>query len=442
MMFYKLPILIFRVFIIILFVCVLFSFSGVSLLPPLAYAQQSLSKEKSIDLDELFIKARTIASQGNRKEAREICRVILEKKPGYHDVRVFLGRLYSWDKEYDSARRELQQVIKEKSDYIDARSALIDVEYWSGNLRQALIYCNEGLKTYPDNEDFLLRKARILLKLEDYKAASVIIRQLLKIKPSNKEALQLLERIQYSTQQHKVSLSYRSDTFGRGESSYGPWHLFSFELSRKFKRGSIIGRVNHARRNFGSGVKSGSQFEVDAYPKITKGIYAYLNAGYSSSFVFPKYRLGGEIYTNLPASFELSLGVRYLDFVSSSVLIYTGNLGKYYKNYWFSFRPFITSKPSGFSFSGIFLIRRYFSDEDNYLTLLAGFGSSPTEIFYIEDIERLNSYKIELELQKMITRAFLIRFGIRFEREEFLMNQFGNRLTLSIELQQLIFKKY
>jgi YaiO family outer membrane protein len=441
-MFYKLPILIFRVFIIILFVCALFLFSGVSLLPPLAYAQQSLSKEKNIDVDELFIKARTIASQGNRKEAREICRVILKKKPGYHDVRVFFGHLYALDKEYDSARRELQQVIKEKPDHIDARNALIDVDYWSGNFRQALIFCNEGLKTYPDNEDFLLRKARILLKLEDYKVASVIIRQLLKIKPSNKEALQLLERIQYSSQQHKVSLSYRYDTFGRGESSYGPWHLFSFELSRKFKRGSIIGRVNQARRNFGSEVMSGSQFEIDAYPKITKRMYAYLNAGYSSSFVFPKYRLGGEIYTGLPASFELSLGVRYLNFVSSSVLIYTGNLGKYYKNYWFSFRPFITSKPSGLSFSGIFLIRRYFSDADNYLTLLAGFGSSPMEIFYIEDIERLNSYKIELELQKMITRAFLIRFGIRFEREEFRINQFGNRLTLSLALQQLIFKKY
>jgi hypothetical protein len=63
------------------------------------------------------------------------------------------------------------------------------------------------------------------------------------------------------------------------------------------------------------------------------------------------------------------------------------------------------------------------------------------EIFYIEEVERLNSYKIELELQKMITRAFLIRFGIRFEREEFKINQFGNRLTLSIELQQLILKK-
>jgi hypothetical protein len=63
------------------------------------------------------------------------------------------------------------------------------------------------------------------------------------------------------------------------------------------------------------------------------------------------------------------------------------------------------------------------------------------EMFYIEDTERLNSYKIELELQKMITRAFLIRFGIRFEREEFKISQFKNRLTLSIELQQLIFKK-
>lgn len=404
--------------------------------------QREERAQEKVDYDELFKKARTIAFQGKRKEAREICMNILEKKPGYHDVRVFLGRLYAWDKKYGSARKELQEVLENKAGHLDARNALIDVEYWSNHTQLALIYCEEGLDIDPNNQDFLLKKARILVKMENLEAASESIHRLLGINPSHEEALQLLERIQFLTEIYNISLRYRFDKFERGQRKYGPWHFLSFELSRKFGLGSVIARANYASRNFGSGAKSGTQFEIDAYPKITKGFYAYLNAGYSSYSIFPKYRFGGELYTSLPKSFELSAGVRYLDFSSSRVVIYTGNLGKYHGNYWFSFRPFVTAKTSGYSFSGIFIMRRYFQDAENHLSLLFGFGSSPVEIFFLEDIERLNSYKIELEFQKSVSRTFLIDLGVRFEREEFRVEEFGNRITFSITFQQRIFKKY
>ena len=132
----------------------------------------------------------------------------------------------------------------------------------------------------------------------------------------------------------------------------------------------LYARVNYASRSFGSSAKSGIQFELDLYPRITKGFYAYLNGGYSSSSIFPKYRLGGELYKSLPFSFEISAGIRYLDFSSTQVYIYTGYLGKYYKNYWFSFRPFFTLKPSGVSFTGIWIVRRYLEDAENYIYTL------------------------------------------------------------------------
>lgn len=407
----------------------------------LTFALCPLYQEK-INLDDLFKEARTLAFQENRKEAREICKKILEEEPGYHDVRVFLGRLYAWDKEYDSARKELQKVLEDTPNYSDALIVLIDIEYWNNNLNLALIYCNQGLRTYPNHEEFLLRTAKILVSMEDLKAASKNIKQLLETNPSHKEALQLLDNIKFSSQPYAASVRYIFDRFERSEGGFGPWHFISLELSRKFGLGSIIGRVNYANRNFGSGSTSGTQFEVDAYPEIKKGMYAYLNAGYSPSSFFPKYRFGSELYSALAGSFEMSFGIRYLDFSSVKVLIYTGNLGKYYKNYWFSFRPFVTTKSSDIFFSGILLVKRYFADEDNYLTLLFGFGSTPTEIFFLEDIERLNSYKVGLEVQRKISRSLSVRCHIRFEREEFQIDEFGNRYTFEISLQQRIFKKY
>ena len=399
-------------------------------------------RQEKINLDDLFKEARTLTFQGNRKEAQEILMSILKKKPLYHDVRVFLGQLYAWDKEYNSARKELQKVLEDMPNYFDALIALADVEYWTENLSQGLTYCDQGLRTYPNHEEFLMRKAKILVSMEDLKAASKNIKQLLETNPSHKEALQLLDNIKFSSQLYAASVRYIFDRFERSEGDIGPWHFLSLELSKKFGHGSIIGRVNHADRNFGSGSTSGTQFEVDAYSDIKKGMYAYLNAGYSPSSFFPKYRFGSELYSALAASFEISLGIRYLNFSSAKVLIYTGNLGKYYKNYWFSFRPFVTSRSSDIFLSGFFLVKRYFADEDNYLTLLFGFGSTPAEIFFLEDIERLNSYKVGLEVQRKISRSLLIRCHIRFEREEFQIDAFGNRVSIEISLQQRFFKKY
>ena len=145
---------------------------------------------------------------------------------------------------------------------------------------------------------------------------------------------------------------------------------------------------------------------------------------------------------SLPSSFEFSAGIRYLDFSSSNVLIYTGSVGKYYKNYWFSLRPFITSKSTGFSISSLLLIRKYIRSRDNYLGILFGFGSSPVEIFYLEDIERLNSFKLGLEVMRELSRSIVIMCFARFEREEYVHNKFGNRVTISVRLEERIFRKF
>jgi YaiO family outer membrane protein len=420
----------------------LFSLICFGLIPAYTHAVPQKLDKQTLNTDELFKQARELGFSGKRQQARELCRTILEKKPGYHEVRVFLGRLFLWDKVYDAARKEFLQVIRERPDYKDAYNALIDAEYWTKNLDLALKYCDDGLRVDPDNEDFLLKKTKVLMKKEDYSAAVETVERLLEINPSHREALLLLDRIQYSTELFKISQKYRFDGIKKQGRELEPWHLFALELSTKTPLGTLIGRVNYASRTFGSSVKYGRQFEVDAYPKFADGFYAYLNAGYSGDSIFPKYRFGGELYLSLPASFEFSAGIRYLEFSSSNVLIYTGNLGKYYKNYWFSIRPFITDKTSGFSVSTLLLIRRYIRSRDNYLGFSLGYGSSPVEIFYLEDIERLNSYKIGVEINRLLSRALVVKCLLRFEREEYVLNKFGNRITFNLQFSERIYKHY
>ena len=103
----------------------------------LAHAQETS------DPDELFRQARELAFSRQREQGRALAYRILERSPGYHDVRIFIARTYSWDGEYDKARRELSQVLQASPDYTDARRAIVDVESWSGDYERALDEADE-----------------------------------------------------------------------------------------------------------------------------------------------------------------------------------------------------------------------------------------------------------------------------------------------------------
>ena len=116
-------------------------FISICLAPFIGFAQSS---------DELFQKAREYAFKKNDYvSAREFCKEALLKSPDYSDISVFLGRLYSWDKMYDSARTVLYGVIKKDTSNYDAYNAAIDMEYWSDSYERALNVSETAIKQYP-----------------------------------------------------------------------------------------------------------------------------------------------------------------------------------------------------------------------------------------------------------------------------------------------------
>jgi YaiO family outer membrane protein len=184
-------------------------------------------------------------------------------------------------------------------------------------------------------------------------------------------------------------------------------------------------------------MKDGYQFELDAWPKFGGEFYGYCNIGFSSSSLFPEYRIGGELYANLPKSFEASLGFRYMDFGSSDVPIFTGTVGKYYGNYWFSFRPFITVKSSGTSASGNLLIRKYFATAEDYITLTIGAGSSPGDLTTLAEIDRQDSFKFGLDWNKELAKVYIIGLSGKFEREEYEVSEWGDIYSFSAKIKRL-----
>ena len=145
-----------------------------------------------LSIDEQFRMAQDYAFDGDYDRARSIAKRLLLESPGYHDVRILIGRTYAWNREYEKAREILKEVQRRDSSYYDTYNALYDTEYWAGNYEQALNVVNKGLSFHPGNETFLEKKINVLLALERTADARKIFSELRGINPSH-ESLDQLE---------------------------------------------------------------------------------------------------------------------------------------------------------------------------------------------------------------------------------------------------------
>lgn len=380
--------------------------------------------------DELFQIARELAFKKNDYvSAREVCKQALEKSPNYSDIAIFLGRLYTWDKMYDNARTVLYGVIKRDSINYDAYNAAIDMEYWSDSYERALNVSGAAITQYPKSEEFLLKRAKVLGAMKDYDNAFSTLDRLFAINNTYPDAIAYAERLKEEVRINSVTWTYDYDYF---DQTFDPWHAMSLAYGRKTPIGSVIGRVNIANRF----LENGAQFEVDIYPRFAEGLYAYLNAGYSNDDIFPNYRLGASLYYSLPLSFEIDGGIRYLNFVSSNVKIYTFALGKYYSNYWFLFRSYITpSITTKASFSYSLLIRYYLSGADDYITVSGGWGISPDDRANTQNL--FVSRKFNAEYQSKLSHILIGFISLGYSGEEFRANNIRSRYSAGIGIKTL-----
>ncbi|NUN68384.1 MAG: YaiO family outer membrane beta-barrel protein [Bacteroidetes bacterium] len=333
----------------------------------------------SLGAEELFLRGRDLAFAGQRDSSRILLRKALEKSPSYADIRILLARTYAWDGRRREAREELATVIANKKGYRDAYDAAIDVEMWDDKYTAALKLCNEAIRFFPNDEALLVKKVRIYRALNMDQEALLTISILEEINRSNPEIEPLRESISTKGILNSAGISYSYDWTSE---SPRPNQIAALQYSRSTRYGTVIGRINMADRRR----KTKLQYEVEAYPSIMSGVYAYVNYGYADTagaVLFPAHRIGLELFFSLPASFEASIGSRHLYFDPAPVNIYTGSVGYYVGNYWISLRTYIT--PGDFSFSrSVSLTTRWYFGDGNYLFGKAGGGVSPDEDRFID----------------------------------------------------------
>jgi YaiO family outer membrane protein len=284
----------------------------------LVVAAALLSGRTAAAQDDIITRARTASSAGQRPQALAMLEGHLANAPSDVDVRLTYGLILSWDGRYDEARAELQRVLVQAPAYVDARVALMNVEWWSGRPH----------------------------------AASDLAAQILSREPGNPQARLMRQRLEALSRPWKVTTWYAFDTFNDGNA----WQEFATSVGRETPAGSVIVRGTNAQR-FGY---TDQLIEVEAYPSLRAGTYAYVGIGAGvQRDLYPVHRLSFDLYQSVGHGLEISGGYRRLKF-SEPVSIYLGTATKYVGTWSLTGRVFfVPSEPSdSWSFHGE--SRRYF----------------------------------------------------------------------------------
>jgi len=394
---------------------------------------QSLLAQNQPSPDEFFQQARNAAFEKRDYQlATFLSKKGLDMDPEYADIRIFLGRVYTWSDKIDSARDCFKKVLSEHPENEDASSAYADLEYWNKDPAKSLLICEEGLVFHAESKDLLQKKAKNLIDLKRYWEANDVLAKLLKLDIRNADARSLFEKVQDLNAKNKLGIRYDYTYFDKQFDN--PWHLLSLDYSRSIEKSTVTSRLNYANRFNTSAV----QFEAEAYPHLSKTFYSYINAGISNkNGVFPQYRAGVSMYANLPNSFEAEAGFRYLYF-SSATWIYTASLGKYFKNYWFNFKTYITPETQSISNSYSLATRYYFRGTD-YFGLGLSTGISPDERannIQLADINKLKSYCFSADYRKTFKTFNSFLLGFSFLQQEYLPKITGNQYVFTFGYQR------
>jgi YaiO family outer membrane protein len=379
-------------------------------------------------IDDIVAQAGTLARSGkeHHEEALALLQQRLAQTPDDTDARVLYGVVLSWQGRYDEARTQLSQVLAKNPTHADALPALINVEIWSDHPDRADELAKQGLAKNPSDIDLLLLEAHALRNMKQYQAEASVLNEVLTLEPENKAAKQMRRSLMELDTKWEAGTEESYDWFSDGRSAL---HETSLYLRGRSPWGTLIGTFNRADQYS----ESSYQTQLDYYPHFRPGTYADINVGYSADAnLYPSYRVGADLFQSIGHGMEASGGFRHLAF-SSGVNIYTFALAKYYSDWLFTTRGYVTPGFPGTSGTAVFSARRFFGSEGlhNYVEFDFSQGASPATAQTLQDIVVLSSSHFSAYLDKSLHGRWGAELGGGISREQRAILQNLRRYSVS-----------
>ena len=370
-------------------------------------------------LDEIYARADEEANAGNWKLARLYCRQILADDPDHFNTNLLMAQTFAFENKFDSARficTKLYDLYPKRYDLMDL---MVNIEIWNRKYRAALPHVEQALDTWPNDENFLFKKAKIQYLAKDYQDALTTLDELFDTYPEHEEGNTLKKDI---LENHL----YRDYVFVENYYEYFKEPFLNRKLitsagvSKWTKYGTYIARINMGEE---LPYKSlAFQYELEAYQRLFPTNYLYLDYAWSRHLFFPQHRGAVEFFQRLPKGFEASLGVRYL-YWTDPKWIYTGSISWLHNKNYLAFRPFFFHDHSRWINSYHLTYRRYFSDKEDYIYAMAGYGNYSDEFMQL-NAKPVNSYMAQAGIFKFITVRWFFLASVGYARDEGLRNRY------------------
>jgi YaiO family outer membrane protein len=318
-----------------------------------------------------------------------------------------------------------------------ALNALIARNILDRKYDDGLLIIDEQLQKDPKNVFLLYQKAAIYIEMEQYENAWDILNNIENIQknhpsalyegqldPNNIFRLKNIVEKQIAEKPHN-ELGYDQDEAYVSDVG-GYWTYSSLHYYRLTRYGNFGGRINFAKRNGTTGL----QYVVEAYPRITKNIYATILVGYANhtQILYPQYQHIIEPYISLPHGIELSLGHRMIRSQGTKVYTYTTSIGKSIvgkmigSNFaWFRLYHYTPKSTDFYEFGA----RHFFDNENNFISLKTGFGKAPDigDLPPLNQIIILSTHTVSVDGQREIAKNVFLKVGLGYLRQVF---QAGN----------------
>ena len=336
-----------------------------------------------------FDTAYALAYEGKTNTAHNMLFLMINKPATDIDTSILWASTLSWRGDYDLARTEFNAILSTTKNNREVWISAVKNELYAKNHATALGLSNKAL-LHIENDAELMRLQTIategingLLYADKgwYNVESDVKTKFVAAKKPEKTVakevddknVELLRKTPVTEEKLKNSVMVNS-AVTIFDQRFDPITTTSIAYKRQTPFGSIIPRINNSNRVG----KNGIQLDLDLYPKIAKGFYAYVNYGYSESDLYPNHKMGSDIYYNHKSGVEFSAGGRFINFATKDVKSITNSLGYYKGNYYFSLRSYITPESNNLTrVSGNLLVRKYLKDAENYMGLNVGYGFSP-----------------------------------------------------------------
>jgi len=365
-----------------------------------------------------YKEAYNLVYEGKHRTAKELLLQVLAESPDNLEARSLLASTYSWGGQYEKARDEFNTITSIEKGKRGVWISAIKNELYAkdnatalGLAQKALVHLKEdaeierlrkiaieriGNKEYAEsgwhNTNGSPKTNKTTSKKLNGKNSSASDEI---AEEKSTEDIRPKTPADEEAQNNRIAIRNAFTVF---DQRYDPMIYSSVSFRRQTLAGSIIPRINYSNR-LG---EHGLQYDLDFYPKFSKRFYAYLNYGYSNASIYPKHKMGGDLYVNLPWAMEFSAGGRYINFETRNVTVVTNSLGHYRGNYYFSLRSYITPQPDRLTrVSGNLLVRKYLRDAENFFGVNVGMGYSPELRQLISEDELLAETLLYVESQRL-----------------------------------------